>query len=284
MFRLIFLAVLSAAGCSKELPTDAAPSQAPPEPAAEQAPAPASSPAPSPTQPVVWGYQVVGTFPHGEQYFTQGLFIHDGVLYESTGKHGESALIRHDFPGAASAANVKLPATVFGEGSVAVGDRIISLTWRDGIGFIYDLKSLEKLGEFDLPGEGWGITFDGERLIVSDGTDRLRFLDPDSFEEIGHVSVRFGDRVLTQLNELEYIDGEVWANIWQTDLIVRIDPATGQAKGFINLQGLYTDNQDPRDNVLNGIAWDPDARRLFVTGKRWPKIYEIRVPMTPPAP
>lgn len=280
MLRLMFLAVLSAAGCSKGAVPDSSPSPAPPAPVAERAPAPA----PSPAEPVVWGYEVMGTFPHGAQYFTQGLFINDGVLYESTGKHGESSLIRHGFPGAASPAEVKLPETVFGEGSVAVGDRIISLTWRDGIGFIYDLNSFEKLGEFELPGEGWGITFDGERLIVSDGTDRLRFLDPDSFEETGHIAVRFGDRVLTQLNELEYIDGEVWANIWQTDLIVRIDPVTGQAKGFINLQGLYTDNLDPRDNVLNGIAWDPDTRRLFVTGKRWPKIYEIRVPMTPPTP
>jgi glutamine cyclotransferase len=246
------------------------------------------SPAPSVEAPIEktqaapqrYGYRVVGTLPHDVDDFTQGLFIHDGVLYESTGRRGASALIRHDTLGTATAKRHLLPREVFGEGSVAVGDRIISLTWRDGIGYVHDLATFEPEATFPIEGEGWGLTYDGSRLIMSDGTNRLRFLDPETFEETGAVGVTANGRPVPRLNELEYIDGEVWANVWQTEVIVRIDPADGRVTGFVNLAGLHQ-GTDPTDDVLNGIAYDPASGRLFVTGKRWDTIYEIEVTPAP---
>ena len=260
-------------------------------PEAVEAPAPAVSEAPAeaqqtevqapkpagPQQLEVYTYRVINSFPHGTTDFTQGLFVADGALYETTGRIGQSALIRHDILGEATPARRALPADIFGEGAVAVDDRIISLTWRDGIGLIHDLETFEPEGTFPLEGEGWGLTSDGIRLIVSNGTNRLTFLDPDTYEPTGSLTVSANGKPVPRLNELEYIDGEVWANIWQTDVIVRINPETGIVSGFIDLSGLYADNRDPRDNVLNGIAWDPESERLFVTGKNWPEIHEIEV-------
>lgn len=239
---------------------------------------PAAAPAPSaPAQPLIYTYRVVNEFPHGTGDFTQGLFIADGVLYESTGRFGQSALIRHDILGDVEPLRRHLPADIFGEGATAIGDEIISLTWRNGVGYVHDLETFEPEREFAVEGEGWGLTTDGEKLILSDGTNRLKFLDPETFEETGGINVTANGKPVPRLNELEYIDGEVWANVWQTDVIVRIDPATGNTTGFVDLSKLYRDNRDPRDNVLNGIAWDPETERLFVTGKNWPTIYEIEV-------
>ncbi len=233
-----------------------------------------SEAAPSPT---VYDYSVIEEFPHDPQSFTQGLFFADGILYESTGHFGRSQIIRHDLFGDASAARTPLPDDVFGEGAVAVSGNIISVTWRSGLGFVHDAASLERLQSFPITGEGWGLTYDGERLVLSDGTNRLRFLDPETFKETGSVGVTANGRPVPKLNELEFIDGEVWANVWQTDLIVRIAPETGHVTGVIDLTGLRPDDVNPRDEVLNGIAYDPETDRLLVTGKHWPTIYQIEL-------
>ena len=168
---------------------------------------------------------------------------------------------------------------VFGEGIAVVGDRIVELSWRSHVGFVYDRASFSLVGNFNYPTEGWGLTYDGSRLILSDGSDTLRFIDPDTFSEIGQLRVRAGGRPVSQLNELEYIDGAVYANVWQTDRIAIIDPSTGDVCSWIDLTGLNTEPLSSRDNVLNGIAFDAEARRLFVTGKRWPTLFEIQVTM-----
>lgn len=255
-------------------PTRTAAVSAPkPQANADAHPAPATPTA----RPRVYGYEVVGTLPHSQSAFTQGLFIADGVLYETTGKVGRSVLIRHDALGGATARTVKLPDHVFGEGSVAVDDRIISLTWRAGLGHVHDLETMTLQDSFPIAGEGWGLTYDGERLIMSDGTNRLRFLDPDTYKETGTLRVFVGDKPVPQLNELEWINGEIWANVWMTDVVVRIDPTTGQVTSFIDLSGLLPPQYVRSNDVLNGIAYDPETDRLFVTGKRWPTIFEIKL-------
>ena len=165
----------------------------------------------------------------------------------------------------------------FGEGIALVGDAIVQLTWQAEIGFVYDRTSFERRRSFTYAGEGWGLTYDGTRLIMSDGSDTLRFLDPKTFEETGRVRVQDGGRPVTQLNELEFIKGEVFANVWGTDRIVRIAPRTGQVTGWIDLRGLLAPHEAVNVDVLNGIAYDASADRLFVTGKWWPKLFEIRV-------
>ena len=224
----------------------------------------------------IWSYNIVNEFDHGEDLFTQGLFIADGALYESTGKKGHSQIIRHGILSKQPLQRQPLPEGVFGEGATAFGDKIISLTWRSGIGYVHQLKDLSLISTFPIRGEGWGLTSDGKRLIMSDGSNRLRFLDPDNFQEIGWLSVTVQGRPVTYLNELEWVEGEIWANVWKQDVIVRIDPDTGVVTSMIDMRGLYRQSQDP-DDVLNGIAYDPSTKRLFVTGKRWPKIYEIKL-------
>ena len=166
----------------------------------------------------------------------------------------------------------------FGEGLTAVGDRILTLTWQGGHGFVWDIDDLEPAGTFSYSGEGWGLTHDDTRVILSDGSPSLRFLDPVTLQQTGSVPVTYMGRPLERLNELEFIEGEVWANVWQTSFIVRIDPATGVVIGVIDLTGILPDPvANPNDDVLNGIAWDAENRRLFVTGKNWPKLFEIRL-------
>jgi len=167
----------------------------------------------------------------------------------------------------------------FGEGLTAIDDRVLTLTWKGGKGFIWDPVTLEPEGEFAYAGEGWGLTDDSTRLILSDGSSMLRFLDPETLAETGRVRVTLQGRPVSQINELEWIEGEVFANLWRSDTIVRIDPATGVVTGVIDLTELMPDRRDldPTDAVLNGIAWDPVGRRLFVTGKNWPKLFEIRL-------
>ncbi len=235
----------------------------------------------TPGRPPTFTYEVIAAYPHGTEDFTQGLFIAEGVLYESTGQVGRSHLIRHSILGNAEEVRMPLPPHVFGEGSVAVGDKVISLTWRDGVGHVHALDTLEMIGEFPVAGEGWGLTYDGTRLIMSDGTNRLRFLDPNSYEEIGDQKIFVGTRPLPRLNELEWIGDQLWANIWQTDVLARIDIETGQVTGFANLSGLYPGRRQGFDEVLNGIAYDPKTDRLFVTGKNWPQLFEIRLTLAP---
>ena len=250
-------------------------------PAAAQTP---SAPTPAPAiEPIFYGFEVVRTRPHDPEAFTQGLAYVDGVLFESTGRF-PSTIRRVSLDDGAVQQRIELAPNLFGEGLTEVDGRLITLTWQNGKGFVWNAADLTRIREFPLAGEGWGVTDDGARLIVSDGTPWLRFLDPETQAETGRVQVTFRGRPLPQLNELEWIDGEVWANVWRQDAIVRINPATGVVTGVVDLNGLLPDRTglDPADDVLNGIAWDPQGRRLFVTGKHWPSLFEIRV-VAPPA-
>jgi glutamine cyclotransferase len=227
--------------------------------------------------PVNYTYEVVKVYPHDQNAFTQGLVIEKGVLYESTGLYGNSTLRRVDLETGNVLQIYALPPEFFGEGITVFGDNIIQLTWQSHKGFVYDKHSFALLREFSYPTEGWGITNDGNQLIMSDGTANLYFLDPETFQKVGQVEVRDGNASVTYLNELEYINGEVYANIWLTDKIAIINPHTGQVKAWIDLTGIYTpENSDP-NNVLNGIAYDAEGDRLFVTGKRWSQLFEIKV-------
>ena len=217
---------------------------------------------------------IVNTYPHDAAAFTQGLVFVDGALYEGTGRNGESALRKVELATGAVQQQIKIPAQHFGEGITVLNGKVYQLTWQTHTGFVYDLASFRQVQSFYLPGEGWGITHDGSRLIISDGTANLRFFDPVTLKETARVAVTEDGRPLDRLNELEYIDGEVWANVWYTDFIVRIDPATGVVNSKLDLSGLNT--RRGSDDVLNGIAWDAAGKRLFVTGKLWDSLYEIR--------
>ena len=245
---------------------------------AQTPPAPVAQAGSAVTATPVYGFEVVRTYPHDRHAFTQGLIWRDGVLFESTGRSPSTLRKVRLEDGAVLQTRVLDPA-IFGEGLTELNGRLLSLTWTDGKGYIWNPADLSPLGEFAYDGEGWGLTTDGTRLILSDGAPHLRFLDGQTLTQTGEVAVTLNGRRVGQLNELEWIDGEVWANIWQTDFIVRIDPATGVIKGVIDLTGLLPDRtgMDPRDDVLNGIAWDAEGRRLFVTGKNWPSLFEIRV-------
>ena len=219
--------------------------------------------------------RVVNTYPHDPNAFTQGLVMLNGELFEGTGRNGESSLRRVALETGELLQRRNLGQLYFGEGITIMNDRIYQLTWQSQLGFVYDRATFDLQKTFFLPGEGWGITHDGTNLIVSDGTAQLRFLDPDTQQEVKRITVTEDGLPVNRLNELEYIDGEVWANVWYTDFIVRIDPATGDIKSKLDLTGLHP----PRgaDDVLNGIAWDASAQRLFVTGKLWSSLYEVEV-------
>ncbi|MFZ1700834.1 MAG: glutaminyl-peptide cyclotransferase [Pyrinomonadaceae bacterium] len=250
---------------------------------------PASTPLP------VYGYEVVNTFPHDPNAFSQGLFYHDGSLYESTGERGSSSIRRVDLETGKVLKKWDLPREDFGEGSTILNGKIYMLTWQDGIGRVFDASDFKLLREFRYQGEGWGITTDGTNLIMSQGTHVLKTIDPEAFGQVKTVPVMREDgRPLMNLNELEYVKGEIWANIWHSEQaqilgkpnhIARIDPATGKLLGWINLQGISPDDQpktnDPYDpkveNTLNGIAYDAANDRIFVTGKKWKKLYEIKL-------
>ena len=224
-----------------------------------------------------FGYRVVNVFPHDRGAFTQGLAWDGGTLLESTGLYGSSSLRRVQLETGNVLKSRPLGKKLFGEGAAVAGDRVIQLTWRSGKGLIYDRESLDLLSTFVVRGEGWGIAWDGNQLVMSDGSDTLRFLDPESFGETRRMRVSDGSAPVTNLNELEYIQGKIWANRYYTDEIVIIDPETGKVEGRIDLKGiLKATDRKPNTDVLNGIAWDSEENRLFVTGKRWPKLFEIR--------
>lgn len=233
-------------------------------------------------QTPIYSYRIVNVYPHDPQAFTQGLVYHNGELYEGTGLRGRSSLRRVNLETGKVLQIENLDPRYFGEGITLWNDRIIQLTWTSQIGFVYDRETFKKLREFTYPTEGWGITHDGARLIISDGTDTLYFWDPETLEEIGRIQVRDRDRPIARLNELEYVNGEILANVWQTNLIARISPETGQAIGWIDLTGLLNpqDLTQPVD-VLNGIAYDREGDRLFITGKLWPKLFEIELVSQP---
>jgi len=230
------------------------------------------------TPPPVYTYEVVNEYPHDPSAFTQGLAFHGGVLYEGTGLKGRSSLRKVALETGEVLRKRDLAYRYFGEGVTVVGDEIIQLTWRSHVGFVYDRDTFERLREFSYPTEGWGLTHDGLNLIMSDGTAMLRFLDPATFEEVAQLEVRDGDGPVRRLNELEYIGGEIYANVWQTDRIARISPRSGRVVGWIDLTGLLKpEDGTGSEGVLNGIAYDGLGERLFVTGKRWPKLFEIRL-------
>ncbi|MDO9368296.1 MAG: glutaminyl-peptide cyclotransferase [Sphingopyxis sp.] len=232
----------------------------------------AASPTPIPR----CGYHIVQTYPHDRSSFTQGLFWHGGHLYEGTGQYGRSRIARIDLATGKALIQTQLPGNQFGEGIVRWKGQIIGVTWQNGIGHRWQIKNLKPVGTFRYEGEGWGVTLLGDDLVLSDGTPQLRFFDPETMVERRRVTVRFRDTPLPMINELEEIDGEIWANIWMTDMIVRIDPASGDVKSWIDLTGLKAQaGATGSDSVLNGIAWDGKKKRLFVTGKYWPKLYEI---------
>ncbi|NLG28162.1 MAG: glutaminyl-peptide cyclotransferase [Chloroflexi bacterium] len=226
--------------------------------------------------PPVYSYTVLATFPHDRSAYTQGLVYADGELYESTGLYGASSLRRVALATGTVLQRSDLADHYFAEGLALVDDRLIQLTWQSHVGFVYDAATFELLDTFSYATDGWGLAYDGEQLIMSDGTATLRFLDPDTLSETRTLLVKDGDDPVARLNELEYVDGEVWANVYQTDRIARISPRTGVVVGWIDLAGLLPpqDRLQPVD-VLNGIAYDPATERILVTGKWWPKLFEI---------
>ncbi len=225
-----------------------------------------------------YGYSVVKDYPHDRGAFTEGLVFWEGQLIEGTGLNGHSALRKVDLETGAVRQEVRLPERYFGEGVAVLGGKIYQLTWLNEHGFIYDLATLKQVGEFTYKGEGWGLTTDGRSLIMSDGTSRIRFLDPDTFQVTRTIEVLARGRPVDQLNELEFVKGEIYANVWKTQFILRIDPASGRVLGTIDLVGILPRSDYERDtDVMNGIAYDERGDRLFVTGKNWPRVFEVRV-------
>ena len=227
----------------------------------------------------VHGFKVVATFPHDSAAFTQGLVFADGAFYESTGLNGESSLRRVEIATGKVLQQIKVDDEYFAEGLALVGDELLQLTWQHGRGFVYDRKTFAQKRTFPYRGEGWGITYDAAGgLVMSDGSDTLTFLDPKTLAATKTIRVRDAGRVVTHLNELEWVDGEIWANVWMTDRVARISPATGEVSAWLDLSSLWPRSQrQPPADVLNGIAYDKATRRIFVTGKKWPLVYQIAV-------
>ena len=226
-------------------------------------------------------YEIIKTYPHDPAAFTQGLVYHQGDLYESTGLNGQSSLRKVELQTGKMLKRIDVLPQYFAEGLALFNNRLYQLTWITNKGFIYNLDSFDSagaIGNFSYTDEGWGLTHDGHSLIMSDGSNRIRYLDPETFQVQRTLTVQDNGTAIRQLNELEYIKGEIFANIWQTDRIARIDPQTGRVTGWLNLAGLLSPEDRARPvDVLNGIAYDEAGDRLFVTGKLWPKLFEIRL-------
>jgi glutamine cyclotransferase len=224
-----------------------------------------------------YGYQIQRVFPHDPRAFTQGLQYLDGFLYEGTGQHGQSSIRKVRLETGEVLQKRDVPAEHFGEGITVWKNDLIELTWQSHIAFVYDRATFEPKKQFSYRGEGWGLTSDGTDLIMSDGTSELRVLDPATFAEKRRIKVTAGGQPLDKLNELEFVKGEILANVWTTDEIARIAPDTGRVTGFVDLGGLLTPAERSRTDVLNGIAYDAEHDRLFITGKWWPKLFEIKL-------
>ena len=222
-------------------------------------------------------YRVVRSYPHDREAYTQGLVYRDNVFYESTGLNGRSSLRKVRVETGEVLQIRRLDPQYFGEGLAVVGSNLIQLTWQTEVGFVYDLATFEPRGTFSYTGEGWGLTYDEKRLVMSDGSPVLRFLDPATFKETGRLTVKDAGMPVEQLNELEIVKGEIYANVYQTHRIARISPQSGQVVGWIDLTGLLSARESAGVDVLNGIAYDAAKDRLFVTGKLWPKVFEIQV-------
>lgn len=227
----------------------------------------------------VYGYKVVHSYPHDAQAFTEGLFYQDGHLYESTGEEGSSSIRKVELATGKVLQKADLAPPYFGEGIVAWKDKLIQLTWRNQIGTVYDLASFATKATFVYDGEGWALTRDDHHLYMSDGTPTIRVLDPETLKQTGSIAVTADGQPLQNINELEWVKGEIYANVWLTSRIARIDPNTGRVTGWIDLDGLLDTRKldNPTDDVANGIAYDAQHDRLFVTGKRWPKLFEIKL-------
>jgi glutaminyl-peptide cyclotransferase len=222
--------------------------------------------------------RVVESRPHDPEAFTQGLVFHDGHLYESTGLRGQSTLRRVNVETGEVERQVELDEQYFAEGLAVVDDRLIQLTWRAGVALVYDIDTLEKIDEHEYTGEGWGLCYDGERLVMTSGNDRLQFRDPQTFEKLGEVRVARAGRPLRRLNELECVDGVVYANVWMDDHIARIDPETGRVTAWIDASDLLPrDARHGGEDVLNGIAYLPDSGHFLLTGKNWSRIFEVEL-------
>jgi glutamine cyclotransferase len=238
-----------------------------------------SSQSQSTSQPTnTYTYQIINTYPHDRNAFTEGLAFDNGSLYESTGRYGSSSLRKVALPTGDVLQLYKLPVEYFGEGISIYDDTIVQLTWQSHTGFIYNKDSFSLLRHFSYPTEGWGITYDGKHLIMSDGTSTLHLLNPDTQKFAGEIDIRDDNKPVNMLNELEYVNGKIYANVWKTDRIAIIEPKNGNVTNWIDLSGLLqTQNYSGPIDVLNGIAYDPQSDRLFVTGKLWPFLFEIKV-------
>jgi glutamine cyclotransferase len=230
-----------------------------------------------------YGYEVVRSYPHDRTAFTQGIIFRDGVFYEGTGLNGRSTLRKVKPETGEVLAAKPLGPEYFGEGITDWKGSLLQITWKNEIGFVYDVNTFERTRTFSYTGEGWGLTHDGTRIIMSDGTAQLRFLDPSTLSETGRITVRDARGPVEELNELEYIKGEIYANVWRTERIARISPKDGRVTGWIDLAGLLTPAERAGTDVLNGIAYDAAGDRLFVTGKLWPRVFEIKIDKSPKA-
>lgn len=228
--------------------------------------------------PPQYGYRVVKTYPHDRTAYTQGLEYHDGFFYEGTGLAGRSSLRKVDPATGQVVQKFDVPQPFFGEGITVLGQQIFELTYTTQTGFVYDKSTLRLLRSFNYPGEGWGLTNDGKQLYMSDGSSQIRVWDPTTLKEVRRITVKDGTREIRDLNELEFVKGEIYANVWHEDLIARISPVDGSVRGWIDLTNILPKNEHPDpEAVLNGIAYDAAGDRLFITGKLWPKIFEIKL-------
>ena len=276
LIALLFIVLISC-GCCQSNPQSAGPTNAP-SPAGRSLESGRASTNHVPMTLQVYSYELINTWPHDTNAFTQGLVFLDGTLLESTGLNGQSTLRKVELKTGKVLKKVEVPPQYFAEGLAVLNGKMFQLTWRNQKGFVYDLESLSLEKEFPYEGEGWGLTTDGQSLIMSDGSNQIRFLDPITFKVKRAINVTHQGQPVSRLNELEYIKGEIFANVWGSFLIVRISPQTGAVLGVINFTGLlspsdYTSHLD----VMNGIAYDPAGDRLFVTGKNWPKLFEVRL-------
>ncbi|WP_425410439.1 glutaminyl-peptide cyclotransferase [Hyphococcus sp.] len=238
-----------------------------------------SETAPAAVEPVIYGHKILETYPHATDAFTQGLFFDGDTLYESTGQYGQSSLRRVDIETGQVLQITALPPTHFGEGAALVGDDIFVLSWREGTAFRYDARTMDLEKKFQYDGEGWGLTYNGEDLVMSDGSAQLRFIDPETFTEKRRVTVTLRGQTLNHLNELEWIDGQVFANVWRRNVLVRIDAQSGAVTGAVDLRGLLPEEDvvPGQTDVLNGVAYDGQENVLYVTGKNWPKLFKIEL-------
>jgi glutaminyl-peptide cyclotransferase len=261
MAVLIFLSMFFMKGC-----TESKPPSIPPTPTGDA------------SKPATFTYELVNSYPHDSKAFTQGLLFYNGYFYESTGEEGQSSVRQVELTTGKVLKITPLAADLFGEGLTILNGKIYQITWEDNKAFVYDLNTLQKVNEQPFQYEGWGLTNDGKNLIATDGSNVIRFLNPENYQTVTTIEVKNKNTKVNDLNELEYIKGEIWANIWHKDLIVRVDPKDGRILAWVDLTGLRP-QETLRDgeSVLNGIAYDEQNDRLFVTGKRWPKIFEIKL-------